>query len=783
MEIQKESAVDEKYVLPNFASKKFRLAQGLQQGIYLYGITGIGKTALVEHMLGRKSYYYYSAAETTADQIQIPEDEQHPIAVVDDMQEIMDERQRVEYAECLRLLVKRKNVWLILISRCAMPQWLMPVHVDSAFLIIKEEDFLLDRSGQDNYFEKWKVSLPPEKAKQIWQTGGGNPLFLRFVAMAEGDIDQAMNHLWKYLLYIYDQWDTELQEFMMEMSVVDRFDFHMAQMATGRENVPQLIERALEMGNFLIETEGVYEYHFFLKDSFKTVLKNKFGGEQMARIYYNAGRMYEMSGDIINALDMYEACGDQKSILRLLVVNAQKNPAAGHYFEMRRYYLLLSEEVICTSPILMAGMSMLQSMLMNREESERWYHLLEDFAGRNGGSRKREAKNRLLYLDIALPHRGTVDMLELLKHAGTLLKERKAILPEFSVTSNLPSIMNGGKDFCEWSKKDKELAASIGKLAEFVLGKYGKGLVSISLAESYLEKGLESYEIASLAEKGWMQAEAGGKMEQVFVAVGILVWLSILNGHGEDGQEMLESFQQRLEKEETQIFCNLRAFQCRIALYRGKLAQVQEWMEEAPDENKEFCSMERFRYLTKIRVYIQFGKYDRAYGLLQKMLFYAKEQKRIYVAMESMILLAIVKYHMKEEGWETLLQECIHQAQEYHFVRIFSREGGAVLKLLKAGDFTWQDEGFRRQISMECEKMGRYYPSYLKEKIDGEIVLSENALHILRLQAEGYRTNQIAEQLGITGNTVKYHSKETYRKLNVSSKAAAVNEAKNRGLI
>lgn len=54
--------------------------------------------------------------------------------------------------------------------------------------------------------------------------------------------------------------------------------------------------------------------------------------------------------------------------------------------------------------------------------------------------------------------------------------------------------------------------------------------------------------------------------------------------------------------------------------------------------------------MTKIRVYIQFGKYGRAYGLLQKMLYYAKEQKRNYIAIESMFLLALVKYHIKEEG-------------------------------------------------------------------------------------------------------------------------------------
>lgn len=783
MTTRKERSADGKYLRPKRAEKKFKLAQEMMQIVYLYGVTGIGKTAFVRDMLKRRKYSFYSAGETNAEALDVPKCEKTQILVLDDLQEIQGEWQREAYARRLGDLSARRDVWLILISRCRIPQWLMPLHVEREFAVISEEDLKFDRQGQDAFFEKWDVKMSLEMSDQIWKLAGGNPLFLWFVALTGGDVEQAVSDLWRYLFYIYEQWEPELQEFVVEMSVVERFDVRMAQMVTGRNNVQEILRKAMEAGNFLKEKDGIYEYNFILRGCVQTYLEQRFDREQLGRIYYSAGHMYETYGDIPHALKMYEAGGDEKSILRLLVSNARQNPAGGHYFELRRYYFLLPEESICTSPVLMAGMSMLQSMLMNPQESERWYRLLADFAAKSQGSARREAKNRLLYLDIALPHRGVVHMADLLKHAGALLKDGKAILPEFSVTSNLPSMMNGGKDFCEWSKRDKELAASIGKVVEFVLGKYGKGLVSLALAESYFEKGMETYEIVSLAEKGRMQAEAGGKTEQVFVAVGILVWMSVINGHGDDARDILEGFRQSIQGEAPQLFPNLGALQCRIALYQGKIPQIQEWMETAPDENKDFCSLERLRYLTKIRCYIQFGKYERAYGLLQKMSYYAEMQKRTYIAMETQLLLAVIQYRMKADGWQQGLQECISQAESYHFVRLFSREGGAVLKLLKNGNFQWKDENYRKQVIRECEKMESYYPAYLKEKIEGDIVLSKNALNILRLQAEGYPTGQIAELLDITSNTIKYHSKETYRKLGVSSKAAAVSEAKNRGLI
>lgn len=75
-------------------------------------------------------------------------------------------------------------------------------------------------------------------------------------------------------------------------------------------------------------------------------------------------------------------------------------------------------------------------------------------------------------------------------------------------------MMNGGKDFCEWSRRDKELAGSIGKVVEFVLGKYGKGLVPLALAESFQEKGQDDYEVMALIQKGRMRRTAAARLNR-----------------------------------------------------------------------------------------------------------------------------------------------------------------------------------------------------------------------------------------------------------------------------
>ena len=554
-------------------------------------------------------------------------------------------------------------------------------------------------------------------------------------------------------------------------------------MLTGRRDVEKLISQAEETGNFfeICGTNGIWRCRWPMRKSMQQRLRRRKTAEQIERLYYSAGLYYEINDQIPEALDMYEKYNDMDSISRLLTANARKNPSSGHYFELRRYYLELPDNIVEDSPVLMAGLSLLQSMLMNIEESDRWYHALEKYAEEHTGSEKREARSRLLYLKIALPHTGSTGLIDIFKNADLLLRDRKAVLPEFSVTSNLPSLMNGGKDFCEWSKHDKELARGIGIPVAFVLGKYGKGLVPMALAESYLEKGQDIFEIFSLAEKGKMETDSGGKLEMFFVGVGLLAWLSVLNRDAEGAEKTLLSFLERARKDAPNLLPNIDAFLCRVHLYMGK--DVADWMSQAPDESREFCTMDRFRYLTKVRIYIQRGQYQAAYCLIQQILYYAKLMKRTYIYMEATLLLAIVQYRTNQPAWKEMLQECISRAEEYHFVRVLTREGLVLMQMLEKEKFIWQDAEYKNQVLTECRQMAEAYPSYLMEEVEEQISLSTNAVKILKLQAEGMASAAIAQSMKLSEATVKYHCRETYRKLGVKNKTAAIAEARKRKLI
>ena len=267
------------------------------------------------------------------------------------------------------------------------------------------------------------------------------------------------------------------------------------------------------------------------------------------------------------------------------------------------------------------------------------------------------------------------------------------------------------------------------------------------------------------------------------MAVGILVQLSVLNNHMDGAVDMLESFRQVAEQEAPKLLPNIRAMSVRLDLYKERSNEACQWLEEAPDEDVEFNGMERFRYLTKVRVYLTLGRKEKALLLLNKMKYYADKMHRTYIKIEVMILEAITMYRMEKEGWQDILQEAVARAEDYHFVRILTREGSALWELLKAGTVTWQDQAFKKQVISECKQMAGFYPAYMKEKPEGNVILSDKALKILRLQSEGLSVEQIAQQLGLSKAGVKYYNQETYKKLGVNNKAAAVTEARNRRLL
>ncbi len=800
--------MDKGYIAPEAALKKLRVAKGLGQAVYIYGATGYGKTELVRQYLSRRRYHYISCAEDAAGLMETAETAQEAashssgkekeaqprtVMVVDDMHLLKN----AEGRKAVLSLAGRQDVWFILICRSPIPAWLMPLYIKGGFLVITEDDLRLGEKEIAAYMDSQGLTATEEEVAFVAVRSQGNAYTVRHTAlkmlegmrpgpeMAEEIVEAFAAYLESHVMV---QWDSDLLEFLMQISVTDEFTLPLAEMVTGNRHAPELLERAVETGNFLSCRDGTYRLRPQLIRALRRRAAKEYSPQERADHAYNAGLYYEMQGQIVPALAMFEQCGKKERIRELLIRNARLNPGNGHYFELRRYYLQMEERELEESPVLMAGMSMLYSLMMQEKESEYWYRKLEKFASTANGGQKREAVSRLAYLDIALPHRGSADMIDIMKRMPALIFDRGMSLPEFSVTSNYPSTMNGGKDFCHWSREDRKLAATIGKLVERVLGRYGKGLVKAALGESFYEKGEDAYEVLTLLARAKMEAEGGGMIEIAFAAVGLQVRLDTLQGEIQTAAEVLASFEKGVRGQgAVQLLPNIGALRCRLALYQGDKEAVSAWMAQAPDEDREFCVMERYRYLTKVRCYLSIGEYLKAQALLEKLRYYTEKCRRTYVRMEVCLLSAIAKYRTGG-AWKEEFLSALKEACGYRFIRFISEEGAAAQELFVAAGKSFlekeiPDKEWLSRLMGETGKVAVRYPVYLKGQLAKAPDFCEAALSVLRLQAEGKSVGKIAQELSMKEATVKYHAKENYRKLGVSGKADAVLAARNLGIL
>lgn len=243
--------INDNYISPETAVRKFRSARKFRTPLYLYGVTGIGKTSLVMHNLNMKRCTYYSAADTAAEMVEIKEYEGEHTVILDDLHCVTDSGQRELFSAKIRQLLDQDNVWLILIGRCPFPRWLLGLRMKYMFVEIPEKDFFLTFEQQKVYTQRAGLILTEEQHQKAWQMGRGIPMSLVFFVMEKGDLERTKKRVWDFLeIQVYDQWDTELQDFFMDVSITESFTLQLAAMLTGRNDVEQLIAEAELTGNF-----------------------------------------------------------------------------------------------------------------------------------------------------------------------------------------------------------------------------------------------------------------------------------------------------------------------------------------------------------------------------------------------------------------------------------------------------------------------------------------------------------------------------------------------------
>ena len=752
---------------------------------------GFGKTVLADALLRGRNVLRQSAADP--DCAIPPSAQDWDILLIDDLQFMQEEAGQQALCELIRSSPERH---FVLLSRGVPPGCLTAFQYTGLMTVLEADDLLFDADDVRRLFQLSGANVTDNEIDGILKESLGYPLGVAITVRCMSPnkpwapelVARVFHEVFLYFeTAIYRRFDLPVRRFLLELAPFESFDLEMARMVSGDPRAGERLDWIFRYTTML-RYDDCQRFHFW--SGFRAFLlwemEREYTEEKRKALISRGGLYYELKEDYAHALECYTSGGDHSKVSELLVRNAELHPGMGHYAEMEKYYRSLPEAEILASPSLMQGMSMLCALVMDYEGSERWYGEMQKFAehcDRQDAAGK-QARGRLAWLDISLPQRGVKGLTETIPAVFRLLTNKEVALPSFSVTSALPSIMNGGKDFSEWSKKDDLLYKTIRLPVEAVLGRDSVCLADCAIAESKFEKGedVAGRMLSLLPQMNEVRNHGTSDME--FAVSGLLARSQLANGQPTDARRTIEVLHECfVERGLTRFLPNMDAMLCRIDMHTGDLDAADAWYrEKAPREPTHLNVMRRYQYLTQAMVELADGRPDAALLTLAPLEPYIQNCARIIDGIHLNVLTAIALRRKKDERWRERLTAALDAATEYRFIRTVSVYGTAVLPLLEA--LNWDgDKAWSKRLMAAVRMQAAFYPHFLESRLAPGEELTPTELQILHLICADKSNAEIAQIMDVKLPTVKTHVSHILDKLDVKRRAEARTAAKKLRLI
>lgn len=357
--------------------------------------------------------------------------------------------------------------------------------------------------------------------------------------------------------------------------------------------------------------------------------------------------------------------------------------------------------------------------------------------------------------------------------------------PYYSTACGRPSILNGLRDFSYYGDfvlkhKDKSM-----ELLKVLYGEDYKQVYDIVSAEIFYQRN-DNFNAMVRITSAIPVLERNKSFVFLIVALYQQIFILTMNGEVKSASIIMAHLRDRVKDIKGSSYeYNIEAMSVRLALYDGNLEYINEWLEKkAPDENKELNLMEVYSYFVKLRCYLLYDKHLALLSLAEQLRFYFEISRRymdlIYVnCIEAM---SWYKTGKKEQAFE-LIDRALVLAEKYKIYRTIADEGVLMFRLLQEYQKARGSSPFLSKIISIARHMSILYPNYLNISREKNTNFTEMEKDILRLLEQGKTYEEIAEIFFISVNTVRYHIKKIYPKLDVSSASQAIFKAKKIGLI
>lgn len=281
-----------------------------------------------------------------------------------------------------------------------------------------------------------------------------------------------------------------------------------------------------------------------------------------------------------------------------------------------------------------------------------------------------------------------------------------------------------------------------------------------------------------LLQDGITLSRQGGLLDDVVIGLVSLARLCAYQGNTSSAFDAVQEINAIVQGYGVQRMTLLAsAYLARLHIYTGQKQAAKQWAEAY--QSVRDSQAREFEDLTLVRVLLMTGDIASVSSILNPLLERAQCEGRLKSCMEIMILFAL--YHHAEKDISTAvdwLSRAINLAAPEGFVQTFLDEGDGLLDLLPKVRQSAPEFVDVIMNSYQGETDVIFSP--LDQLPDP---LSEQELRVLKLIVMGKVNKEIAEELVISVGTAKWHVHNVFQKLGVSNRPQAIALAKKLDLM
>lgn len=698
---------------------------------------------------------------------------------------------------------KKPGDVFVFASKALLPARLLPYTISSRYISYGIEDIKLENEQIAAYMKGRGVVLSEEELLKIENDCNNMPLFIQLLVnlltnSAKGYHrrmkEQCFEDLYTYLdVTFFRSLSEEDQNRLLKLSCLEEFDNKLVgyMLDLSKKDSADFVERILAKSSILKKGKNGWTFFPMMRSFLERAFYKYLDYEDRLEDYQRAMTYLSLRREWLQAIRFAYILQDKEQMAECLENILANRMDYDEFIVLENYFRELSADVYLKHPNLLIAASLVRAITRDIDASIRYERLyIQAIDQEENLKQRKRMQAKLLFLYMSRPGIIREDTMEkcaaLLKSIDdeTLSQESHIFVPHFI------SVLRGEKDYCRYYRKEKSDDGVVCRLQETADGLNER---SFSTLLKFMEAEV-CYERNELdaALDGLVNVTKEAKIDgnQSLKKLCTIAMVDLLASRNQ--MSSMESLQlEKIEEDEYEnsLFTkNCQAHMIFYDLLKNNRVAVERWMkEDAPDESNRFLTTQYYQYLMKAKVYIWMEQYVRARMILQMLMDFAIEYKMAYLEAQVRTLEAVIYYHEGSELWKKTLLPALEWAKELGFIRIFADEGAAVCEMfgrLSQEDGEWgRDEYFRKVLAAVKAQMLQY-PKYLKQEKQGNLAgFSESEQSVMRLLVLGEKNAEIATRLCVSENTVKYHLKNIYQKLQVKSRGQAITQIREYGII